>query len=66
MVSIVINGLPQSYKHFLETLQITDNLSSVTFDSLSELLAQHSKSFGKKNDQEKIFFSLKLKVLKEE
>jgi hypothetical protein len=28
-------------------LQIIDNLSTVTFDSLSELLAQHSKSFGK-------------------
>jgi hypothetical protein len=47
LVSIVINGLPPSSKHFLETLQIIDNLSTVTFDSLSELLAQHSKSFGK-------------------
>ena len=47
LVSIVINGLPPSYKHFLETLQITDKLSTMTFDSLSELLAQHSKSFRK-------------------
>jgi hypothetical protein len=47
LVSIVINGLPPSYKHFLETLQITDKLSTITFDSLSELLAQHSKTFGK-------------------
>jgi hypothetical protein len=47
LVSIVINGLPPSYNHFLETLQITDKLSTITFDSLSELLAQHSKTFGK-------------------
>jgi hypothetical protein len=47
LVSIVINGLPPSYKHFLETLQITNKLSTITFDSLSELLAQHSKTFGK-------------------
>jgi hypothetical protein len=48
IVSIVINGLPPSYNHFLETLHITNKLSTVTFDSLSELLDQHSKSFGKK------------------
>jgi hypothetical protein len=47
LVSIVINDLSPSYKHFLEALQITDKLSTVTFDSLSELLAQHSKYFGK-------------------
>jgi hypothetical protein len=29
LVSIMINGLPQSYKHFLETLQIIDKLSTV-------------------------------------
>jgi hypothetical protein len=58
LVSIVINGLPQSYKHFLETLQITDKLSTVTFDSLSELLAQHSKSFGKqKQSGEDLLFT---------
>jgi hypothetical protein len=34
LVSIVINGLSPSYKNFLETLQITDKLSTVTFDSL--------------------------------
>jgi hypothetical protein len=39
LVSIMINGLPQYYKHFFETLKITDKLSTVTFDSLSELLA---------------------------
>jgi hypothetical protein len=47
LVSIVINVFPQYYKNFLETLQITDKLSTVTFDSLSELLAQQIKSFGK-------------------
>ena len=58
IVSIVINGLPPSYNNFLETLQITDNLSCVNFDSISELLAQHSKSFGKqKKSGEDIFFT---------
>jgi hypothetical protein len=50
--------LPQYYKHFLETLQITDKLSTVTFDSLSELLAQHSKYFGKqKQSGEDLIFT---------
>ena len=57
-VSILINGLPQSYKHFLETLQITDKLSTMNFDSLSELLAQHSKYFGKqKQSREYLLFT---------
>ena len=38
LTSILINGLPPSYKHFLETLQITDKLESQNFDSLSDLL----------------------------
>jgi hypothetical protein len=54
----VINGLPQSYKHFLQTFQITDKLSTMTFDSLSELLYQHSKSFGKqKQSGEDLLFT---------
>jgi hypothetical protein len=58
LVSILINGLPQSYKNFLETLQITDKLSTLNFDSLSELLAQHSKSFGKqKQSGEDLLFT---------
>jgi hypothetical protein len=58
LVSIVINGLPSSYNHFLETLQIIDKLSIVTFDSLSELLAQHSKSFEKqKQSGEDLLFT---------
>jgi hypothetical protein len=44
---IMINGLSQSYKYFLETLQIIDTLSTATFDLRNELLTQHSKSFGK-------------------
>jgi hypothetical protein len=68
-ISILINGLPPSYNHFIETLQITDKLSTATFDSLCELLAQHSKSFGKQKQLERIFFSLvqiEMKVLEEE
>jgi hypothetical protein len=65
LVSIVINGLPQSYNHFLETLQIIDKLSTVTFDLLSELLDQHSKSLGKQKQSEEDLLSLKMKVIKE-
>ena len=50
--------MPQYYKHFLETLQITDKLSTVTSDSLSELLAQHTKYFGKqKQSGEDLLFT---------
>ena len=58
LVSIIINGLPSSYKHFLETLKITNKLSTVTFDSLSKLLAQHIKYFGKqKQSGEDLLFT---------
>jgi hypothetical protein len=64
-ISILINGLPPSYKHFIETLQITDKLSTATFDSLSELLAQHSKSFGKqKQSGEDLLFTSSNKARK--
>ena len=50
--------MPSSDKHFLETLQITDKLSTITFDSLSELLDQHSKSFVKqKQSGEDLLFT---------
>jgi hypothetical protein len=58
LVSIVINGLPPYYKQFLETLQITDKLSTMNLDSLSELLTQHSRSFGKhKQSGEDLIFT---------
>jgi len=58
MTSILINGLPPSYKHFLETLQITSKLESQTFDSLSDLLVQHDNTFGKKKPfGEDLFFT---------
>lgn len=58
MTSILINGLPPSYKHFLETLQITSKLESQTFDSLSDLLVQHNSTFGKKKPSgEDLFFT---------
>ena len=47
MVTILIAGLPETYKHFLETLQITNKLDKISFDILSELLATHDKTFGK-------------------
>ena len=47
LISILINGLPKSYRQFIETLQIVDKLTSSTFDSSSEMLTKHSKTFGK-------------------
>ena len=48
MVTIVIAGLPSSYTHFLETLQVTGKLEKLKFDELCEMLTQHDKTFGKK------------------
>ena len=48
MTTILIVGLPSSYTHFLETLQVTGKLDKITFDELSEMLSQHNKNFGKK------------------
>eukprot|EP00253_Pinus_taeda_P013735 PITA_13735 len=48
MVPIVIVGLPSSYMHFLETLQVTRKLEKLKFDELCEMLSQHDKTFGKK------------------
>lgn len=48
MVTIVIAGLPSSYTHFLETLQVTGKLEKLKFDELCEMLSQHDKTFGKK------------------
>eukprot|EP00253_Pinus_taeda_P004274 PITA_04274 len=48
MVTIVIAGLPSSYTHFLETLQVTGKLQKLKFDELCEMLTQHDKTFGKK------------------
>jgi hypothetical protein len=47
-ISILINGLPPSYKHLIETLKITNKLLTANFNSLNELLAQYCKTFGKK------------------
>eukprot|EP00253_Pinus_taeda_P034497 PITA_34497 len=48
MVTIVIAGLPSSYTHFLETLQLTGKLEKLKFDELCEMLTQHDKTFGNK------------------
>ena len=58
LISILINGLPKSYWKFIETLQIADKLTSATFDSFSEMLTQHSKTFGKqKQSGEDVLFT---------
>jgi hypothetical protein len=58
MTTILIVGLPSSYTHFLETLQVTGKLDKLTFDELSELLSQHHKTFGKKKQVgEDVFFT---------
>ena len=57
--------MPPSYKHFLETLQITDKLSTITFDSLSEFLAQHSKTFGKQKQSGEDLLYTKVESSKE-
>ena len=48
MVTILIAGLPSSYTHFLETLQLSGKLEKLNFDELCEMLTQHDKNFGKK------------------
>ena len=48
MITILISRLLESYKHFLDTLQILDKLENITSDKLSELLANHDKTLGKK------------------
>jgi hypothetical protein len=52
MVAILISGLSDSYKHFLETLQITDKLENTTFDKVCEFFANHEQAFGKKKQLE--------------
>lgn len=57
MVTIVIAGLPSSYTHFLETLQLTEKLEKLKFDELCEMLTQHDKNFSKKKKVgEDVFF----------
>jgi len=58
MTSILMRGVPPSYKHFLGTLQIVDKLDNQTFDSFGDLLVQHDKTFGKKkNSGEDLLFT---------
>jgi hypothetical protein len=47
MTSILINGFPPFYHHFLETIKNTRKLENKNFDSLDELLTQHDKTFDK-------------------
>ena len=53
MITILISRLLESYKHFLDTLQILDKLENITSDKLSELLANHDKTLGKKKQPRK-------------
>ena len=56
MVTIGIAGLPSSYTHFLETLQVTGKLEKLKFDELCEMLSQHEKTFGKKKKVGEVVF----------
>lgn len=56
MTTILIVGLPSSYTHFFETLQVIKNLDKLKFDELGEMLAQHDQTFGKKKQGEDVFF----------
>ena len=49
MTSILIKGMPLFYQKNLETLQITNKMENQAFDSLSDLLIQYDKTFGKMN-----------------
>jgi hypothetical protein len=64
MTTILIVGLPSSYKHFLKTLHLTGKLEKITFYQLSELLAQHDKNFGKKKQVGKYVFFTKSSISK--
>jgi len=58
MTTILIAGFSSSYKHLLETLQLKRKLEKIKFYYLSELLAQHDKTFGKKKHiGEDVFFT---------
>lgn len=47
MVSIVLNGLPSSYKNFLKMMEVANKLEKLSFDNLSTLLKHHDTRFGK-------------------
>ena len=64
MTTILIVGLPSSYKHFLKTLHLTGKLEKITFYQLSELLAQHDKNFGKKKHVGEYVFFTKASISK--
>ena len=54
LTTILIAVLPSSYTHFLETLQVTRKLEKINFDELSDMLAQHDKTFGNKKDRKSV------------
>jgi hypothetical protein len=44
-----IKALYPTYSHYLESLQASGQMKSITFDKLVEKVAEHEKSFGKKS-----------------
>jgi hypothetical protein len=56
MVTILISGFPDTYKNFLETLQLTNKLDNITFDKLCELLLCMTKLLVRNINQVKMFW----------
>jgi hypothetical protein len=46
-----IKALYLTYSHYLESLQASGQMKSITFDSLVEKVEEHEKAFGKKTTQ---------------
>jgi hypothetical protein len=44
-----IKALYPTYSHYLESLQESGQMKSITFDKLVEKVAEHEKAFGKKS-----------------
>jgi hypothetical protein len=44
-----IKALCPTYYHYLESLQVSDQMKSITFDKLVEKLVEHEKDFGNKS-----------------
>jgi hypothetical protein len=44
-----IKALYPTYSHYLESLQASGQMKSITFDKLVEKVAEHEKAFGKKS-----------------
>ena len=48
-LAALIKALYPTYSNYLESLQASGNLKSLTFDTLADKIAEREKAFGKKN-----------------